>query len=180
MDNREIVENLAHEYQELQDKLARMREEVRKEYREIIRSEINSRREELERVFAIKFETARKLGVKRYELEMPVLKTKDGNKYRHFVELGGGALTKLSTVEERIAKTRAEELEARQNLLNRLGWIERHDGLFMDGNGLVFKIRKLENRRLYAFPEDESRWEEAHAIRKTYKEELAELYTGEE
>lgn len=180
MENPEIVERLIEDYDDLLAQNTEISRQVRAEYRDIIQEEIARRRREKELTFALKLEHARRTGVKRKDLEIPIFKTKDGIKYKYFVELAGGNLNQYSTAEERIAKTRAEELEARQNLLDRLGWIERHDGLFMDGNGLVFKIRKLENRRLYAFPEDESRWEEAHAIRKTYKEELAELYTGEE
>lgn len=107
MSKQRLIEELSEEYDQMQEEISEMIKSVKQKHRAEEKAEIDMRKEELERAFAVKFELARTAGVKRFELELPVLKTKNGARYKHFVELGGGELTRLRTKEER-----AEDLQA--------------------------------------------------------------------
>lgn len=108
--NERLILELADEYLEMQADKVDMRNEVREKYRELMEKEIEERTIEIERPFAVRFVTARKAGIRRFELELPVLRSKDGRKFRHFVELGGGEIASIKTAGEKLREVTALEV----------------------------------------------------------------------
>lgn len=124
MSNEHIVRELRREYDRMIAAIAEAKEEEERASRE----RVAAKRLELERAFAIKFATARNSGLKRMELDLPVLRTRDGRKYKYFIELGGGSLTKLTTRPEREALAVEAERVSRVELLAAAG-LEDADGI---------------------------------------------------
>ena len=124
MSNERLIVELAEDYLEMQAAKEELRAEVKEKYRKLAKEELDERTEELERPFAVKLVTARKAGVRRYELELPVLRSKDGAKFRHFIELGGGEITAVKTASEKLKEVTAPTVS----------WQEMKDSL-----GLVYE-----------------------------------------
>lgn len=121
LSNDKLVAELAIEYAEMMEKVSDLTAEIKAKHREEARAEIAEKRVDLEKAFAVKFELARRAGVKRYELESPVLRTRDGAKYKYFVEMGGGVLTKLTTANDRAAQIEAADAAEKQRVFDLLG-----------------------------------------------------------
>lgn len=104
----QIISDLADAYEQLVEDSNRISREVDAEYREIKKQVKAERRLELERAFALKFNVAREMGIPRYKLELPVLRTKNGERFKYFVDLAGGELRKIRTASERAAEATAD------------------------------------------------------------------------
>ena len=183
----EIIRTLEEDYERLVENIRDMYAEVRAKHRAAEKEEKAARRVDLEKEFAVKFELARASGVKRYQLE-EVLRTKDGNKYRHFVELGGGELTRLRSRSERVSEREELRLEKRRELLEKIGWEElgvRSDGeiWYQNQNGLEFWLRYDRNGRPYGVIDESihppERWQEIHHMMREHKDEIREIKEGE-
>lgn len=127
MSNERLIVELAEDYLEMQAAKEELRAEVKEKYRKLAKEELDERTEELERPFAVKLVTARKAGVRRYELELPVLRSKDGAKFRHFIELGGGEITAVKTASEKLKEVTAPTIS----------WQETIEGLGLAYEGQV-------------------------------------------
>ena len=127
MSNERLIVELAEDYLEMQAAKEELRAEVKEKYRKLAKEELDERTEALERPFAVKLVTARKAGVRRYELELPVLRSKDGAKFRHFIELGGGEITAVKTASEKLKEVTAPTVS----------WQETIEGLGLAYEGQV-------------------------------------------
>lgn len=150
MKNEYILKNLREKYIELQEEIARRNAEIRAKYRALEKAEKEEEKEKLEKIFAWEFNMARESGVKRYELERYVLGSNRGDRYKKYVELGGGSLRKLVSADEKIEllreaeEKRFEEMGVRHVSGNRYMWTV---------NGVEYPVDLLwRDRAWIAFP----------------------------
>lgn len=147
----QIISDLADAYEELVEASNRISREVDAEYREIKKQVKAERRLELERAFALKFNVAREMGIPRYKLELPVLRTKNGERFKYFVDLAGGELRKLRTASERAADKNAElETRREESGIRHIGGLEYEYDIEPDTTVTVELRRRPEG--VYAYP----------------------------
>lgn len=88
MDKSEIVEDLKARYDKYVQDVKGEKKAIQERLAEQERVEVAASRERLTREFARRFALAKLRGMKRYELDLPVLRTKDGYKYKEMMSLG--------------------------------------------------------------------------------------------
>lgn len=171
----QIISDLADAYEELVEESNRISREVDAEYREIRKQVKAERRLELERAFALKFNVAREMGIPRYKLELPVLRTKNGERFKYFVDLAGGELRKVRTASERVAEMTADKEQRREEsgLTHSHGTIYRYE---IEPGELVTVELKSKHGRVHAMPvgDDVKRFIDKFGTDRTVLYELGE------
>lgn len=147
----QVISDLADAYEQLVEDSNRISREVDAEYREIKKQVKAERRLDLERAFALKFNVAREMGIPRHKLELPVLRTKNGERFKYFVELAGGELRKVRTASERAEErelNRSEE-RAESGITHEHGNVYQYE---IDPGTVVRLELKSKRGRVHAMP----------------------------
>lgn len=92
MDSERVVGELRAEFERLNSDLKAFKLESVERHERLAREEFEAFKRVREASFARRFVMARRLGLKRRELDLPVLKTRDGVKYKYFEALGEAQL----------------------------------------------------------------------------------------